>query len=113
LNAEVVTSGNAGEARKKRRASGFDGSNDPMMAGFTGALRLPALHFWPPASSAGPNNQADHQIALFEKAPEAFAVMNDDLVNKVMEVLADGSVHVREWNADDHDIGHISNPDWK
>ena len=24
----------------------------------------------------------------------------------------DGSVHVREWNADDHDIGHINNPTW-
>jgi predicted nuclease of predicted toxin-antitoxin system len=59
-----------------------------------------------------PNNQGDHQIALFEKALEAFAVMNDDLVNKVMEVLADGSVHVRDWNAGEHDIGHISNPDW-
>jgi hypothetical protein len=38
--------------------------------------------------------------------------MNDDLVNKVMEVLADGSVHVREWNAGEHDIGHIGKPNW-
>jgi predicted nuclease of predicted toxin-antitoxin system len=59
-----------------------------------------------------PDNQAEHQVALFEKALEAFAARNDDLTNKVMEVLADGSVHVREWTADDHDIGHIGSPDW-
>ncbi len=53
-----------------------------------------------------------HQAGLFERALDVFAAMNDDLVNKVMEVLADGSVHVREWNADEHDIGHINNPKW-
>jgi hypothetical protein len=47
-----------------------------------------------------------------EKALDVYVAMNDDLVNKVMEVRADGSVHVREWNADDHDIGHINNPKW-
>lgn len=58
------------------------------------------------------NDSRLEQAALFEKALEAFAAMNDDLVNKVMEVLADGSVHVGEWNADEHDIGHINNPKW-
>ncbi|MEA2817853.1 MAG: hypothetical protein QOI93_5723, partial [Rhodospirillaceae bacterium] len=57
-----------------------------------------------------PENRGQHQAGLFEKALDAYAAMNDDLVNKVMEVRADGSVHVREWNADDHDIGHINNP---
>jgi predicted nuclease of predicted toxin-antitoxin system len=59
-----------------------------------------------------PNNRGPHHAALFEKALDAYAAMNDDLVNKVMEVRADGSVHVRDWNADDHDIGHINNPTW-
>ena len=38
--------------------------------------------------------------------------MSDDLTNKVMEVLDDGSVHVRGWDAEEHDVGHIGNPRW-
>jgi predicted nuclease of predicted toxin-antitoxin system len=53
------------------------------------------------------------QTALFEKALEAFATMNDDLMNKVMEVLDDGSIHVRGWDSGEHDIGHINNPKWR
>lgn len=60
-----------------------------------------------------PDNRGQHQAGLFEKALDAYAAMNDELVNKVMEVRADGSVHVREWNADEHDIGHINNPKWR
>jgi hypothetical protein len=33
-------------------------------------------------------------------------------VNKVMEVLHDGRVQVRDWNVDEHGIGHIGNPKW-
>ena len=29
-----------------------------------------------------------------------------------MEVLEDGSVHIRGWNADEHDSGHINDPKW-
>jgi hypothetical protein len=46
-------------------------------------------------------------------ALEAYAAMNDDLTNKVMEILDDGSVHVRSWNADEHDLGHINSPKWR
>ena len=53
------------------------------------------------------------QTALFEKALDAFAAMNDELTNKVMEVLDDGSVHVRGWDAGEHDIDHINNPKWR
>ena len=60
-----------------------------------------------------PSDKRPHQAALFERALDTFATMNDDLVNKVMEVLHDGSVHVRDWNADEHDIGHIGNPKWR
>jgi predicted nuclease of predicted toxin-antitoxin system len=38
-----------------------------------------------------PRDQRPHQAELFEKALDVFVAMNDDLVNKVMEVLADGS----------------------
>jgi len=51
-------------------------------------------------------------VTIKAKALEAFVAMNADLVNKIMEVHADGSVHVREWNADEQDIGHINNPKW-
>lgn len=59
-----------------------------------------------------PDNRGQHQARLFEKALAAYDAMNDDLVNKVMEVLADGSVRVRVWNADDHDPDHVSSPEW-
>jgi predicted nuclease of predicted toxin-antitoxin system len=57
-----------------------------------------------------PKGTRSQQITLFQKALDVFAARNDDLVNKVMEVHADGTVHVREWNAVAHDIGHIGNP---
>jgi len=57
-----------------------------------------------------PNNRGRHQAELFEKALDAYAAISDDLVNKLMEVRADGSVHIRGWNVDEHDIGHINNP---
>lgn len=57
-----------------------------------------------------PDNRGPHQAELFAKALDAYAAMNTDLVNKVMEVHADGNVHIRDWNAADHDAGHIDNP---
>jgi predicted nuclease of predicted toxin-antitoxin system len=49
---------------------------------------------------------------LFALALDALATMNEDLVNKVIEVLADGTAHVRDWSAHSHDVGHIGRPDW-
>lgn len=49
---------------------------------------------------------------LFGLALDRLAEMNDDLVNKIIEVLIDGSVHVRAWSVDEHEIGHINNPAW-
>lgn len=60
-----------------------------------------------------PNDRRLQQADLFEKALSAFASRNDDLVNTIMEVLHDGSVHIRRWNAEDHDIGHIAGPKWR
>lgn len=47
---------------------------------------------------------------LFRAALTQLAEMNDDLVNKVLEVLDDGSVEVRPWSADEHDLGYIKKP---
>lgn len=49
---------------------------------------------------------------LFALALDAIAAMQDDTVNRVIEVLEDGSVHIRVWNADSHDLGHVANPRW-
>ena len=57
-----------------------------------------------------PNNKRMHQVSLYEKAMDAYAEMKGDLADKVMEVLEDGSVRIRDWNADEHDKGHILHP---
>jgi hypothetical protein len=44
---------------------------------------------------------------LFRKALDIFVARNDDLVNKLVEVARDGSVHIRNWHAEGHDPGHI------
>jgi hypothetical protein len=55
--------------------------------------------------------RADQQV-LFATVLDLVASRNDDLVNLLVEVLPDGSVHCREWTAQNHDIGHVSNPRW-
>jgi hypothetical protein len=57
-----------------------------------------------------PADKCAHQTHLFDKALDALAGMSGDLVNKVLEVLSDCSVHISEWNADDYSIGRLSNP---
>lgn len=59
-----------------------------------------------------PMVKREEQIALFSKALDLFEARNDDLINKLVEIQVDGSVHIRDWNSDDHDIGHIGNPKW-
>jgi hypothetical protein len=41
-----------------------------------------------------------------------YSARNDDLVNKLIEIASDGSVHIRDWTAGEHDIGHIDDPKW-
>jgi hypothetical protein len=60
-----------------------------------------------------PSVEREEQVRLFEIALNAVRDLNDDLVNKVVEVLRDGSVHVRKWTSEEHDIGHIDNPRWR
>jgi len=52
-------------------------------------------------------------VILFQRALDVFATHNDDLVNKLIEVAPDGTVHIRDWNARDHDIDHINRPKWR
>lgn len=59
-----------------------------------------------------PSVRPEVQRVLFEKALNMLSQQNDDIVNKVVEVLLDGSVHIREWTTEEHDIGHVSNPKW-
>lgn len=55
----------------------------------------------------------DRQIALFAKVLDVLLLRNDDLVNRLVEVLEDGTVHVMDWSAGDADTGHIDDPDWR
>jgi predicted nuclease of predicted toxin-antitoxin system len=58
-----------------------------------------------------PNVDGADQRRLFGKAFEAVAAL-DDPVNRLIEVAADGSAHVRTWTRLDNDLGHISRPVW-
>jgi predicted nuclease of predicted toxin-antitoxin system len=54
-----------------------------------------------------PKGDRDLQVSLFQKALDVFAAGNDDLVNKLVEIARDGSVHIRDWNAGEHDSDDI------
>lgn len=49
---------------------------------------------------------------LFARLLDFLAELNALPVNKLVEILEDGSIHVRDWTSDDHDIGHINSPMW-
>ena len=49
------------------------------------------------------------QLELFEIVLKFLTEMNQDSVNQLIEVLKDGSIHIRQWTSDDHDLGHITN----
>jgi len=59
-----------------------------------------------------PDTKRAEQQRLFAKVLDVVSKRNDDLVNKLIEVLLDGSIHIKDWSSQDHDIGHISNPEW-
>ena len=60
-----------------------------------------------------PNVEWRAQMRLFASALDEALRLNVDLINKLVEVLGDGSVHVRDWTRDRYDIGHIGNPTWR
>lgn len=53
----------------------------------------------------------DRQIVLFTKVLDVLASRVDDLVNTLVEVLADGAVHVTDWSSGGADTDHIESPD--
>jgi predicted nuclease of predicted toxin-antitoxin system len=53
------------------------------------------------------------QRRLFESAFAEIERRNNDMVNMLVEVLLDGSVHVRRWTRQDYDVEHISSPKWR
>ncbi|MGJ3265344.1 MAG: DUF5615 family PIN-like protein [Salinarimonas sp.] len=59
-----------------------------------------------------PNVERDDQLRLFTKALDLLLDPRSDITNKVIEVLTDGTVHVREWTREQHDLGHIAQPQW-
>ena len=59
-----------------------------------------------------PNVEREQQVGLLARVLDYLAGLNDLPVNKLIEVLEDGSIHVREWTSRDHDIGHINFPVW-
>lgn len=59
-----------------------------------------------------PHADRAEQIRLFSRVLDFLTAMNDLPVNKLIEVLADGSIHIREWTRGEHDVGHIASPAW-
>src|SRR5262245_35647237 len=59
-----------------------------------------------------PNVEREQQMQLFGRVLDYLADLNDLPVNKLIEILEDGSIHLRDWTSDDHDIGHINSPSW-
>ena len=60
-----------------------------------------------------PNVGRRDQMRMFGIALDAALELGDDLVNKVVEVLFDGTLRIREWTSEQHDIGHIDTPKWR
>jgi predicted nuclease of predicted toxin-antitoxin system len=52
------------------------------------------------------------QRRLFVSALAEIDRRNNDIVNMLIEVLVDGSVHVRKWTRLGYDLEHISSPKW-
>ncbi|WP_024587506.1 DUF5615 family PIN-like protein [Aliihoeflea sp. 2WW] len=59
-----------------------------------------------------PNVDRDLQIDLFSRVLDYLSELNDLPTNKLIEILADGSIHARDWSSEDHDIGHVGDPSW-
>jgi predicted nuclease of predicted toxin-antitoxin system len=59
-----------------------------------------------------PNVERKQQMDLFARLLDYLAGVNDLPINKLIEILEDGSIYIREWTSNDHDIGHINSPTW-
>lgn len=59
-----------------------------------------------------PKAERDRQIGLFQRAVDHLLEVEGLPVNKLIELLNDGSIQVRDWSLTDHDIEHIARPSW-
>jgi hypothetical protein len=59
-----------------------------------------------------PNVERQPQTDLFSRVLDHLAAMNDLPMNKVIEILEDGTIHMRDWTSGNHDEGLIANPPW-
>lgn len=57
--------------------------------------------------------EREQQITLFTKVLDVLDSRNDDLVNMLVEVLDDGTVHLTDWSSDGADTSHIDDPKWR
>ena len=60
-----------------------------------------------------PQGDRAEQLDLFSRVLDRLAEMNEEPVNKLIEILRDGTIYVREWSRRAPDPGHVDNPDWK
>ena len=59
-----------------------------------------------------PNVEREDQKRLFGVVLDHLAEMNELPVNKLIEIIEDGSIYQRDWFDGDFDAGHIEKPDW-
>ena len=59
-----------------------------------------------------PNVERAGQIALFSRALDKLMDFETTVENKLVEVLAGGTIHVRTGARADHDTGHVQDPKW-
>lgn len=59
-----------------------------------------------------PNVARSEQIHLFNLGLDAALERHGNVVDTLIEVLATGAVHVREWTAAQGDLLHIDKPAW-
>ena len=59
-----------------------------------------------------PMADRDRQIELFQRALDCLLELNELPLNKLIEVLDDGSVHIREWSSQEGEAEHVLRPSW-
>ena len=52
------------------------------------------------------------QKILFNNVLDMIGIWMENPVSKLIEIELSGNMHIREWSRENHDISHISNPNW-
>jgi predicted nuclease of predicted toxin-antitoxin system len=60
-----------------------------------------------------PNVKRAEQGRLLLAALHGVLIPREDMVNLLVEVLHEGSLHIRPWSRDEHDLSHIDSPGWE